>query len=264
MKLHVLSDLHLNHLGLPPAEPIGDVLVLAGDMDNGRIAPILEFTERYRQAARPVLFVPGNHDYYGENIAEHLRKLSRVCRQAGVTLLHNRAVEIGDVRFVGSTLWTDFAYGGADPRRAMLIAREMTADYEWIRLGGRFVSPELTRKWHKRALRILERIIAQPFAGPTVIISHHGVHPNSVHPRLRFVPNNAAFVSDLTQLIARWSPTLMIHGHVHNRFDYRVGNTRVITNPRGYCRVQKDVDGVDWEIPEHADFDPNLLIEVGV
>lgn len=65
---------------------------------------------------------------------------------------------------------------------------------------------------------------------------------------------NACFVSDLEARILRWQPQLWMHGHTHDSFDYRIGATRVIANPRGYAR-----DGV----AENKSFDPGLVIEVG-
>jgi Icc-related predicted phosphoesterase len=104
--------------------------------------------------------------------------------------------------------------------------------------------------------------MAEPFKGPTVMVTHHGVHPGSVHKRFAGDPINPAFVSNLAKRIKKWKPTVMVHGHVHNKFYYRVGPTLVVANPRGYEKRLKDADGVVHSLPEHADFDPHLVVTV--
>jgi Icc-related predicted phosphoesterase len=91
--------------------------------------------------------------------------------------------------------------------------------------------------------------MATPFRGPTVVITHHAPHPNSVNSRFVGDPLNPAFVSDLGDLIARHQPDLWLHGHTHCSGDYRLGRTRVICNPAGYGR-------------ENPAFDPTLVVEV--
>ena len=86
---------------------------------------------------------------------------------------------------------------------------------------------ELSRAW-------LEQELNKPYDGKTVVISHHGPHPLSVHPRYVGEALNAAFVSNLTELLPKGD--LWIHGHVHDSFDYRVGRCRVVANPLGYAR----------------------------
>jgi Icc-related predicted phosphoesterase len=92
--------------------------------------------------------------------------------------------------------------------------------------------------------------LAEPFTGPTVVVSHHAPHPGSLHPRYANDLISAAYVSDLTAVIATGKPALWVHGHVHAAFDYRVGATHVICNAHGYGA-------------ENPNFDPALVVEVG-
>jgi Icc-related predicted phosphoesterase len=105
---------------------------------------------------------------------------------------------------------------------------------------------------HQRSKTYIAETLAVPFtAGPTVVVSHHAVHWDSVHPRFRSDPLTGAFVSDLSTLIETYRPTLWVHGHVHNSSDYRIGGaTRVICNPHGYA-------------DENPDFDGTMVVEVG-
>ncbi len=105
MRLWILSDLHLEFgpVELPRVE--ADVVVLAGDVHKGRRG--LAWA-RERFAATPVVYVLGNHEYYGEALPRLREKLEGEAAGSSVHLLENRAVEIGGVTFLGCTLWTDF------------------------------------------------------------------------------------------------------------------------------------------------------------
>jgi len=102
---------------------------------------------------------------------------------------------------------------------------------------------------HKRSRAFIEAELAKPFAGPTVVVTHHAPHANSMHSRYGSDLLSAAYVSDLTALIEAGQPNLWVHGHVHESFDYRVGVTRVICNPHGYGN-------------ENKNFDPGLVVEL--
>jgi Icc-related predicted phosphoesterase len=259
MKLHVLSDLHL---GCAPftLSVKGDALILAGDITDGNRAHLFTLCAPYTRRGLPVFFVPGNHEFYGRSLAGELRALERSCRRAGIELLHNRVVSLDGVRFIGTTLWTDFALY-SDPVASMQLARRLMADFSVIAHRNRTFTPEVSQRMHFRALRFLERAFRSE-DGPAVVITHHGPHPQSIHARFQGNAMNPGFVSDLSDRIARWRPALWVHGHVHNRFDYRVGSTRVVANPRGYDAKVQCADGTVVVWPEHPDFDPNLTIEI--
>jgi Icc-related predicted phosphoesterase len=102
--------------------------------------------------------------------------------------------------------------------------------------------------------RWLDGKLAEPFAGPTVVITHHAPSPKSIHPRFEDSLLNACFVSDVERLIAGSRARLWIHGHTHDSFDYVLNGTRVVCNPRGYAK-----DGIS----ENPRFDANFLVEIG-
>lgn len=246
MKLHVVSDLHLEHdpnWRLPATD--SDVLVLAGD-----IAPGLRGLGAFFKYGKPVLYIPGNHEYYGENLPGLGAAMRLYSKAAGITVLDRDEAVIGGVRFLGATLWTDFALFGAARRdQAIAYADKHLNDYITIRNGsGGWLTARQSADLHAAAAAWLEERLARPFSGPTVVITHHGPHPNSVHKRHDGHLMNGAFVSDLTRMMGR--AALWIHGHVHNSFDYVVGGTRVIANPKGYG-------------DENKAFVPALVIEVG-
>jgi len=259
MKLHTLNDLHLTHAKMAPIPIEGDVLVLAGDIiDGGNPAPLLALTENYRAAGLPVLFVPGNHEFYGGRMHVILRRMWRACRANGIELLHNRAVVINGVRFFGSTLWTDYKFARAAlQEQSMKVARGWMGDHSYIHvLEGstgqtRLFEPQDALAAHTKALRLMYARLSEPFDGPSVVISHHGPSPKSVHPRYAGHLANPAFVSNLEHVMADLKPVLWLHGHVHDSFDYEVWGkdwkTRVVANARGYPRHRYAVDLADFE-----------------
>jgi predicted phosphodiesterase len=249
MKLHILSDLHLTVAPLPRPDTDADVVILAGDI--ARPAEAVEWASGF---ARPTLYVAGNHEFYGSSIDETRAGLARESEGTCVRVLDDDIVVLNGVRFVGSTLWTDFLLDGANRRdEAMREAQRFIRDFSRIRVGDRAFTPEDSTERFATHRRFLAETLATPFDGPTVVITHHAPAPPSVHPRFRGSPLNACFVSDLTSMLDGARAKLWIHGHTHDSFDYAVNGTRVLCNPRGYA-----LKGVN----ENARFDPGLIVSI--
>ena len=229
MKIHVLSDLHIEadpSFKLPATD--ADVLVLAGDIANG-----VDGLAAFAGCGKPLVYVPGNHEYYERELEPAADELVRYARAAGVHLLDRAEAVIDGVRFIGATLWTDFRLDGeAAYARTLAVSRKHVLDFKLIRHRARMLEPEDTIDFHARDRAWLDARLAAPFAGTTVVVTHHAPHPLSVHPRWNGNPVNPAFVTDLTSLMGR--APLWIHGHTHDSFDYTVARTRVVCNPKGY------------------------------
>ena len=252
MRLHILSDLHLDvsDFAWPPTE--ADVVVLAGD-----IAGPQQAVAWARAIGKPVVYVPGNHEHYGSTVAEGLTALRALCDGSDVHLLADRALELGGVRFLGSTLWTDYQLHGSGvaQQAAMAEAERFLRDFRRIgsseRVGAPFTPAEAVRL-HAGHRYWLATQLAEPFPGPTVVVTHHAPSPRSVHARFADSPINPAFASDLEDLLDGRA-RLWIHGHTHDCFDYTVRGTRVVCNPRGYVR---------HGVSENPAFDPHRVIGV--
>jgi len=250
MRLNVLSDLHLSLGRLPPPQTDADLVVLAGDIARPKEA--IAWASGFD---KPVLYVPGNHEFYGGSIAGTLDELKRLSAGSNIHVLGDDQVTIEGVRFLGTTLWTDFMLFGAGEERvaAMQAAQRFMRDFSRIRVGESLFTPEASAALFARHAAWLAAELARPHAGPTVVITHHAPSPKSIHPRFANSPMNACFVSDAEHLIDGRRAGLWIHGHTHDSFDYVVNGTRVLCNPRGYAK-----DGVN----ENALFDANLSVEV--
>ena len=253
MKLHILSDLHLSTGALDVPETDADVVILAGD-----IARPLEAMTWAARFPLPVLYVPGNHEFYGASIDATRRELKRLCAGTRVRLLDNDEIIIGGVRFLGTTLWTDFMLLGSGDRRDAAIkeAHAFMRDFSRIRkddASGALFTPDDSAALFRRHSAWLEAKLAEPFPGRTVVITHHAPSPQSIHPRFAASLLNACFVSDAEHLIDARRVALWIHGHTHDSFDYVVNGTRVLCNPRGYAK-----NGIN----ENPAFDPALTVSV--
>jgi predicted phosphodiesterase len=250
MRIRVLSDLHLEFFDWQPPAARADVVVLAGDIHVG--VKGLEWA-RERFPRTPVVYVAGNHEHYGARLQDVSAALREAGRRLGVGVLDGDERILDGVRFLGATLWTDFALYGSEPRRiarAMADAKYGMTDFRVIRYGetGLF-RPEHAREIHVAQVQWLEKKLAEPFAGATVVVTHYLPHKRSIHPKYESDRLNAAFASDLSRLV-RPPVALWIHGHTHESCDYVANGTRVVCNPRGYLPME----------PNPA-FDPTLVVE---
>lgn len=265
MLIQLASDLHLEHLEnwFPGAQTISpadgaDILVLAGDIGRGARALKL-----FRDWSVPVLYVAGNHEAYGSTWNGTLAELREASRETSVRFLERDTAEVGGVRFLGCTLWTDYRLrSNRAQSQLMENAEQRISDHRLIRdeAGGYFTAADALRE-HEKSRAWLTSELARPYDGKTVVVTHHGPHPLSVHPRYVGAPLNAAFVSDLSELLER-GPDLWLHGHVHDSFDYNVNGCRVVANPRGYPRHASSCEQVTDLEYENAGFQYALVLEL--
>lgn len=264
MKIRVLSDLHLEFSNWRPPEVDADVVVLAGDIHTGLKG--IAWTRKHFRLT-PVIYVPGNHEYYGEDLLEHLEALRALAREHGVDVLDGDELVLNGVRFLGATCWTDYALYGDGPAviRAMFGAAQGMEDHQVIRFGARPLHPSDLLAIHRARVAWLERRLACDFQGPTVVVSHHAPSPRSVARQFDGSLLTPSFASDLTRLMglarvppvkthaipAPVTPALWIHGHMHQSYDYTECDTRVVCNPRGYEPREPN-----------PDFDPAMIVEV--
>jgi Calcineurin-like phosphoesterase len=273
IRLLVLSDLHLEcGVFVPPDPDRYDIAVLAGDIHPGDKA--VHWAQRPSTfAGKPVVFVPGNHEFYGRERGHTLKELRLRAAGSNVHMLDRGAVVPMGVRFLGATLWTDFAVDverGTDTAQAMRRAsvgmndfagaiRERVPRVEGAGFGQALFTPQdaarehaLSRAWLQEQLDALVDS-GDPDVRATVVVTHHAPSLRSMDPVWAGHLLNPCYYSELP---ARFFQTacLWVHGHTHHSCDYRHHRTRVVANPRGY---------LNWQgAPENRAFLRDLVIDV--
>ena len=258
MNIQLLSDLHLEtnpHFVAQPT-PGADVLVLAGDIGSYQPGSALSrlgvedfglarFSPRPVSEGGagwpcPVLFIPGNHEYDGQEFDDATCRLRAACARWGLIWLEQQSVTLQGVRFLGSTLWTDFdALNGAS-LSASLAGREKAfraANYylrknHSLRHGVPMLAPEV-RELGLQSQAWLRAALSQPFDGSTVVVTHFAPSLLSADPRYGLAPGTAGFCNALDDLLP--AAQLWLHGHLHCSQDYRSQGCHVVANPLGYA-----------------------------
>lgn len=273
MKFHLMSDLHLEHAAMRRVPDIGDVLLLPGDITTAyKLDLVLEVAHNYLVAGKPVLMVPGNHEFYGWVLPTALRTIHCTLRAEGITLLHNRMVDLGGVRVFGATMWTDYLLlGEMAQAHQMQLAMSMMHDHRVIGMpapnGNRYFTAGDALRMNQKSLRMLRTALSKPYEGKTLVMTHHGVHPKSIDAKYATDSCNSAFVSDLSAVIEEFAPEVMVHGHSHASAHYtlesqKLGRTTLVqSNPRGYP-LQERFYTPDPPKFENPNFNPNLTLEV--
>jgi Icc-related predicted phosphoesterase len=239
MRLWVFSDLHLEFAPMqtPLVVPDADVCVVAGDILHGGPARSVAWLAEHVAPHMPVVFVAGNHEFYQSSIVEGVFEgVKAAAARPNVHFLENGYVEIGGVYFAGATLWTDFSIMGSQDL-AMWHAEQVMSDYSAIAYTKKPFSKlraHNTVRMHRASRGFLEVFLNEHRDRKTVVVTHHAPSPQAIAPQYAHELATAAFVTDMEDLIREGGPTLWVHGHVHEHFEYRVGNTKVVCHPRGY------------------------------
>ena len=206
VRIQLASDLHLEFLEgrssqtlLVEPAPGADLLVLAGDIHNG-----VKGIEAFAYWPVPVVYLAGNHEFYDHDWESTRRDFRAACAGTNVIFLDNDSFEFEGVRILGCTLWTDFRLRGTTQAQAMATVERGLMDYHVIRTASGLLRAQQTLADHEQSRAWLEGELAKPFNGRTVVVTHHGPHPLSIHPRFVGNPLNPGFVSDQSPLLFRF------------------------------------------------------------
>lgn len=207
------------------------VLVLAGDICS-KMATLLDFIEQIQDRFRRVIFVPGNHEYYGSDIAEWNRIFNREARERLTNVVVGvggaRTITIDNIDFIFATLWAD---GGRTYREEQCVTTAI-ADFQYIKFDSRIFKVSDMQTIHRYQLSDIEYLLDRSI-NKTVVITHHLPSYRLCHPRFGIV-HDGGFASNsdhVLNLANYW-----IHGHTHDTIDVTLGTTRVVANPAGYSR----------------------------
>jgi predicted phosphodiesterase len=274
MRVNVISDLHIDFADL--TLPGGDVLILSGDVFEAKsfkqamYNPNMVLLEHERKDQRPdrfyrfmieecaakyrhVVYVMGNHEHYG---FQYHKTYAHIKEQLpdNIYILENEVKEIDGVLFLGATLWTDMNKGDD---LTLYHMKSMMNDYRQVTMFNEAKSayhklqPEKTMADHHYTVKYFKNILEENRANgrrlPVVVVTHHSPSKASTKPRyIDDVIMNGAYSSDLSEFILD-NPEIKVwtHGHTHDNFDYMIGSTRIICNPRGYKGYEEQAEHFD-------------------
>lgn len=245
MRIQYFSDVHLEFGSCEFPVTDADIVIAAGD-----IGVDTEAVDWLAQAPCPVIYVAGNHEYYSGDIEYTRLRLEQACKKAQIDFLENMRADLGEVRFLGTTLWTDYA--GAN-ENIMREAEQSMNDYHYIRYHGSPLTADILLELHRESLEWLESELAASFKGKTVVVTHHAPTLKSWFSKADELTDlrRFAYCNQFNDLLKKYDIDIWIHGHIHNVSDYQVGGTRVLSNPRGYHGYQ-NIEG----------YDPYKIIEI--
>lgn len=265
MRLRIVSDLHYEfhadggrEMSREIAEADGgnfDALVVAGDLGTASTVRKALHILCSAVSPKPVLFVLGNHEFYGTGLYDtggvghgpvhHARLENQNLHVLKEEWRIGLRIENRIFTAYGDTLW----FPESEQTRSQHLRNAM-ADFSAIRVSDAI--PIFARRQRLGIERALQR-----GTKPDLVVTHHLPHPKSIHPRYEYSPLNAFFLHDMSETIERNGPKLWVHGHTHTSCDYVVGNTRIVCNPLGYVGLG---DGVEAE--PNPDFDPGFTVEL--
>lgn len=248
MKLHILADLHIEFGPFEPPKTDADLVILAGDTDlNTR--GITWAKEAF--AGKPVIYVPGNHEYYGETYQKLRAEMQEEAADSNVHLLDCAKYEKDELVILGATLWTDFHLLGSQSISMLTVQAGMN-DFKKIRTLPQYrkFRPLDALQSHSKEKAWLEKEIQAAAGKKLVVVTHHLPSLKSIPEQWKNDHLTAGYASSLDELVADSGAILWIHGHTHTACDYMIGETRVLCNPRGYVRR------------EATGYDPALVVEI--
>lgn len=238
-------------LWLPPAMPEDSeaIFIVAGDMWTQKKFLTRKYNDgdswlgKLSKQFKYVLFVLGNHDYWGTNLSDEATKVKQELNNQNlknVFLLERDTVILDNIKFVGATLWTDF---NKHELGVMMDAPNLMNDYKKIRYGGAYkkVNPSNIAENHSESKSyIFSHAFKDNIDQKLVVITHMPPSIQSLEEKYRLEPKstNYLYYSDLEEKIQKTEIDFWMHGHTHNFSDYKIGQTRVLANPRGYVVQQ--------------------------
>jgi Icc-related predicted phosphoesterase len=260
MIVSLVSDLHLDYSGYQEL-PGGDVLILAGDICEAKelgkefhstklldrkpgAFPCSDFFEYECAKYKKVFYVMGNHEHYHGRF-DKTKAFIQSMMPDNVTVLDNEVVEYEGVMFMGATLWTNLNNGDS---LTMYHIKQMLNDYKVVQFHDPVkniyhkLPPEVTFKSHVKTMKYFREMLSIHRDKPFVIISHHAPSFMSVNERFKHDHTmNGGYASDLSEdILDNENIKVWVHGHMHDPVDYKIGETRVLANPRGYIPYEGD------------------------
>jgi len=253
MKIQYASDLHLefpensDYLIKNPITPIGDILILAGDITyfDGKYFSN-PFFDKISKNFKETFILCGNHEYYGGfDVSQHKEPFIYKVKD-NVFYLNNQVIKRDNVELIFTTLWSNI------PDLYKETVQKGVNDYYKVYFGDNLLTPEIQNKLHQNCLTFLKKALNQPTKKKRIVITHHLPSYSCIHPYYQGSPINSAFANNQEGLIEKLNIDYWIYGHTHaNMEPITIGKTKLLINTFGYVHFQ-----------EHQSFQNDLIIKI--
>ena len=242
MRINYFSDIHLEFGPLDIPNNDADIIIAAGD-----IGIFSQGVKWLKKLNKPVVYVAGNHEFYGCEYNQTLKMLRDECKGSSICFLENDTFIYKNIRFLGCSLWADLYLEGEEKANALGKALN---DFRKITYSDEPFNQKLFSTLHYSSKKWLEDELAKPHDGKTVVITHHAPTEwswDNSKNKLKKI----AYCTDLRYLFHEYEIEAWFHGHIHSPGDYRIAGARILSNPRGYVG-RKSVES----------FDQNKIVEI--
>ncbi len=242
MRINYFSDVHLEFGPQISPDNDADIIVAAGDI--GIFKQGLKWLKKIN---KPVIYVAGNHEFYGYEYNQTLKMLREECKGTSIHFLENDTFIYKNIRFLGCSLWADLYLEGDEKANAL---GKTLNDFRKITYQDEAFNQRIFSTLHHSSKHWLETELAKNFDGQTIVVTHHAPTEwswDDSKNRLKKI----AYCTDLKYLFHEYEIEAWFHGHIHSPGDYRVAGARILSNPRGYVG-RKVVDN----------FDHNKIVEI--
>lgn len=246
MKIVYCSDLHLDNYkygigyDLVKNTTGADVLLVIGDIAEYALNHHSMFYDYVSHEYKHVIIVEGNHEFYFSDYKKIIDNKIYPCKHDNVHILRNNSIIIEDVLFYGGTLWSNLSNLSELDK---FVIKQMISDFSVIKYDGSGFCPEYMLPYYNEFVDNLynEVIYGNVDINKKIVLSHFAPSRKSI--ATRFLSSNLSpyFCNDMDNLVIDSKANFWLHGHTHDSFDYMLGNTNVLCNPRGYPNENKSI-----------------------
>lgn len=267
MKFALGSDLHLafegfEYLPVKCSDPDVNTLVLAGDIVEVELLKqkdsqrdrVVKYLQELNSNFSTVIYVMGNHEHYGNSFihtAQNLRTQFARAELTNFVLLEQDTVEVEDAIFFGATMWTTFRNGNPN---IMNICQNYMNDYTQIHVGKAaygdtlYLTPETTAAVCRKTLVKLKTFSETVTDKKKVLVTHMAPCHLSLSEYYKTSQGNDAYYEDISEILLDSDIKVAVHGHIHEPVCYTVGDTYVVSNPRGYFGHEPQASTYEFEV----------------
>ena len=248
MRIWHISDLHLNEEEMKKWSeldniPEADIAVILGDVSDDGLKNI-EWCGKHIIPHMPVIYVPGNHDFYNSDLHEIDIQARELAKKNNIIYLNKDTVIIDGIRFIGGALWSDFRVNGfkddlseeENIARNIEVAKKKT-DFKKIficKKTSQNITPYDTAEIHKTTRDFFQKELSQKFDGKTIVLSHFSPLKDSTMEEFEKSPTHPSYASDQSDVVTKYKPEMWLFAHIHGFFEKNIHGTKFACNPRGY------------------------------